>query len=122
MCIRDRVYGIPEFRLPKAIVQKEIDGLKALGCKVETNMVIGKVLSIDELFEQGFESVFIGSGAGLPRFMRIPGENLKGVYSANEFLTRVNLMKAYKEGATSFNTGIETVPIIGIWMDWYNAV
>ena len=89
------VYGIPEFRLPKAIVQKEIDTLKALGVKVETNMVIGRVLSIDELLEQGFEAVFIGSGAGLPRFMNIPGENLKGVYSANEFLTRVNLMKAY---------------------------
>lgn len=90
------VYGIPEFRLPKAIVAKEIEGLKALGVKVETNMVIGRVLSIDELFEQGFEGVFIGSGAGLPRFMGIPGENLKGVCSANEFLTRVNLMKAYE--------------------------
>ena len=89
------VYGIPEFRLPKDIVRKEIDTLKALGVNVETNMVIGRVLSIDELLEQGFEAVFIGSGAGLPRFMRIPGENLKGVYSANEFLTRVNLMKAY---------------------------
>lgn len=91
------VYGIPEFRLPKAIVQKEIDGLKAMGVKIETNMVIGRVLSIDELLEDGFEAVFIGSGAGLPRFMNIPGENLKGVYSANEFLTRVNLMKAYRE-------------------------
>ena len=90
------VYGIPEFRLPKAIVQKEVDGLKALGVKVETNMVIGKVLSIDELLgEYGFEAVFIGSGAGLPMFMHIPGENLRGVYSANEFLTRINLMKAY---------------------------
>lgn len=89
------VYGIPEFRLPKDIVRKEIDTLKALGVNVETNMVIGRVLSIDELLEQGYEAVFIGSGAGLPRFMRIPGENLKGVYSANEFLTRVNLMKAY---------------------------
>ena len=90
------VYGIPEFRLPKAIVQKEVDGLKALGVKVETNMVIGKVLSIDELMsEYGFEAVFIGSGAGLPMFMHIPGENLRGVYSANEFLTRINLMKAY---------------------------
>ena len=94
------VYGIPEFRLPKAIVQKEIDGLKALGVKVETNMVIGKVLSIDELKDEyGFEAVFIGSGAGLPKFMNIPGENLKGVYSANEFLTRVNLMKSYREGS-----------------------
>ena len=92
------VYGIPEFRLPKAIVQKEVDGLKALGVKVETNMVIGRVVSIDELMSQyGFEAVFIGSGAGLPMFMHIPGENLCGVYSANEFLTRINLMKAYRE-------------------------
>ena len=94
------VYGIPEFRLPKAIVQKEVDGLKALGVKVETNMVIGRVVSIDELMsEYGFEAVFIGSGAGLPRFMGIQGESLKGVYSANEYLTRINLMKAYKEGS-----------------------
>ncbi|MBE6990819.1 MAG: NADPH-dependent glutamate synthase [Ruminococcaceae bacterium] len=91
------VYGIPEFRLPKAIVQKEVDGLKAMGVKVETNMVIGRVCSIDELLDEyGFEAVFIGSGAGLPMFMHIPGENLKGVYSANEFLTRINLMKAYR--------------------------
>ena len=89
------VYGIPEFRLPKAIVQKEVDTLSELGVDVETNMVIGKVLSIDELFEMGYEAVFVGSGAGLPRFMGIPGESLKGVYSANEFLTRSNLMKAY---------------------------
>ena len=90
------VYGIPEFRLPKKIVQKEVDGLKALGVKIETNMVIGKVLSIDELMEEyGFEAVYIGSGAGLPMFMHIPGENLRGVCSANEFLTRINLMKAY---------------------------
>jgi len=94
------VYGIPEFRLPKSIVQKEVDGLKDLGVKVETNMVIGRSISIDELMaEEGFEAVFIGSGAGLPMFMHIPGENLKGVYSANEFLTRINLMKAYREGA-----------------------
>ena len=93
------VYGIPEFRLPKAIVQKEIDNLKAIGVDVETNMVIGKVLTIDELFEMGNEAVYVGSGAGLPRFMNIPGESLKGVYSANEFLTRINLMKAYKEGS-----------------------
>ena len=87
------VYGIPEFRLPKSIVQKEVDGLKDMGVKVETNMVIGRVCSIDELMEEyGFEAVFIGSGAGLPMFMHIPGENLKGVYSANEFLTRINLM------------------------------
>ncbi len=91
------VYGIPEFRLPKAIVQKEVDNLKALGVKVETNMVIGRVITIEELKEEyGFEAVFIGSGAGLPKFMNIPGESLKGVYSANEFLTRSNLMKAYR--------------------------
>ena len=94
------VYGIPEFRLPKSIVQKEVDTLKELGVKVETNMVIGRAITIDELKEEyGFEAVFIGSGAGLPKFMNIPGENLKGVYSANEFLTRINLMKAYKDGA-----------------------
>ena len=90
------VYGIPEFRLPKAIVQKEIDGLKAMGVDIETNMVIGKVLTIDELFEMGYEAVYVASGAGLPRFMGIPGESLKGVYSANEYLTRINLMKAYR--------------------------
>ena len=89
------MYGIPEFRLPKAIVQKEIDGLRALGVEIQTNMVIGKVLSVDELFEMGYEAVFIGTGAGLPNFMDIPGNGLSGVYSANEFLTRINLMKAY---------------------------
>ena len=89
------VYGIPEFRLPKDIVKSEIDNLKSMGVKIETNMVIGKILTIDELFEMGFEAVYIGSGAGLPKFMGIPGESLKGVYSANEYLTRVNLMKAY---------------------------
>lgn len=93
------VYGIPEFRLPKSIVQKEIDNLKALGVTIDTNVVIGRSLTIDELFADGYEAVFIGSGAGLPMFMHIPGENLKGVLSANEFLTRINLMKAYKEGA-----------------------
>ncbi|MBQ4051579.1 MAG: FAD-dependent oxidoreductase, partial [Oscillospiraceae bacterium] len=92
-------YGIPEFRLPKSIVGREIDGLKAMGVEILCNMVIGKVLTVDELFEDGYEAVFIGSGAGLPRFMGIPGESLKGVYSANEFLTRINLMKAYKEGS-----------------------
>ena len=107
------VYGIPEFRLPKAIVQKEIDGLKALGVKVETNMVIGRVLSVDELLEQGFEAVFIGSGAGLPRFMNIPGENLKGVYSANEFLTRVNLMKAYLPGGDTPIQHARRVAVVG---------
>ncbi len=91
------VYGIPEFRLPKSIVAKEVEGLKALGVKIETNVVIGKTLTVDELFEMGFEAVFIGSGAGLPNFMGIPGESLKGVYSANEFLTRSNLMKAYRD-------------------------
>lgn len=89
------MYGIPEFRLPKQLVQKEIAALKELGVKIETNMVIGKTLSIDDLMSEGFESIFIGSGAGLPSFMGIPGENLNGVYSANEFLTRVNLMRAY---------------------------
>ena len=89
------VYGIPEFRLPKAIVAKEVEALEALGVKIETNVVIGKTLTVDELFEMGNEAVFVGSGAGLPRFMNIPGESLKGVYSANEFLTRSNLMKAY---------------------------
>ncbi|MBQ4424598.1 MAG: NADPH-dependent glutamate synthase [Lachnospiraceae bacterium] len=89
------VYGIPEFRLPKAIVAKEVETLKELGVDVQTNVVIGKTLTIDELFEMGYEAVFIGSGAGLPNFMNIPGESFKGVYSANEFLTRSNLMKAY---------------------------
>lgn len=91
------VYGIPEFRLPKKTVQKEIDGLIRMGVDIKTNMVIGKTFTIDELMhEDGYEAVFIGSGAGLPKFMNIPGENLKGVYSANEFLTRINLMKAYR--------------------------
>ena len=89
------VYGIPEFRLPKRIVAKEVDTLKKLGVHIETNVVIGKTLTIDELFEMGYEAVFVGSGAGLPNFMGIPGESLKGVYSANEFLTRSNLMKSY---------------------------
>lgn len=94
------VYGIPEFRLPKDIVAKEVETLVQLGVKVETNVVIGKTLTIDELFEEmGFDAVFIGSGAGLPNFMNIPGEGLKGVYSANEYLTRANLMKAYSETA-----------------------
>ena len=91
------VYGIPEFRLPKKIVAKEVETLKQLGVKIETNVVIGKTLTIDELFDMGFSAVFIGSGAGLPNFMGIPGESLKGVYSANEFLTRSNLMKAYEQ-------------------------
>lgn len=95
------VYGIPEFRLPKKIVELEINGLKALGVKIQTNVVIGRSMSIDDLFEEGYDAVYIGSGAGLPRFMGIHGEELKGVYSANEYLTRVNLMKAYlPESAT----------------------
>ena len=106
-------YGIPEFRLPKAIVNKEVDNLRDLGVDVETNMVIGRVLSIDELMEDGYEAVFIGSGAGLPRFMNSPGENLKGVYSANEFLTRVNLMKAYKEGSTTPIMHAKRVAVVG---------
>ena len=108
------VYGIPEFRLPKDIVKKEVDNLTALGVKIETNMVIGKVLSIDELMEEyGFEAVFIGSGAGLPRFMNIPGENLCGVYSANEFLTRTNLMKAYKHNALTPIMHAKKVAVVG---------
>ncbi len=108
------VYGIPEFRLPKAIVQKEVDNLKALGVKVETNMVIGRVITIEELKEEyGFEAVFIGSGAGLPKFMNIPGESLKGVYSANEFLTRSNLMKAYRtDSRTPIQRG-KCVAVVG---------
>ena len=90
------VYGIPEFRLPKKIVQAEIDKLKALDVKIELDTVVGKTIEISELMDEGFEAVFIGTGAGLPSFMKIPGENLNGVYSANEFLTRINLMKAYK--------------------------
>lgn len=90
------MYGIPEFRLPKALVQKEIQTVKNLGVNIQTNMVIGKVLTIDDLKAEGYKAVFIGSGAGLPSFMSIPGENLNGVYSANEFLTRINLMSAYK--------------------------
>lgn len=107
------VYGIPEFRLPKAIVQREIDTLKELGVKIETNMVIGKILSIDELMEQGYKAVFIGSGAGLPKFMGIPGENMKGVYSANEFLTRVNLMKSYRDGSATPIQKAQRVAVVG---------
>jgi glutamate synthase (NADPH/NADH) small chain len=106
-------YGIPEFRLPKAIVNKEVDNLKALGVDVETDMVIGKVLTIDELFEMGFEAVYIASGAGLPRFMNIPGESLKGVYSANEYLTRINLMKAYKDDAATPILRNKVVAVVG---------
>ncbi len=107
------VYGIPEFRLPKAVVRREIDGLKALGVSIETNVIIGKTLTVDELFDMGFEAIFIGSGAGLPRFMRIPGENLKGVYSANEYLTRVNLMKAYHAESTTPIQKSFSVAVVG---------
>ncbi len=107
------VYGIPEFRLPKAIVQKEVDGLKALGVTVNTNTVVGKTISVDELFDMGYESIFIGSGAGLPRFMGIPGENFKGVYSANEFLTRTNLMKAYKPDSDTPIERAKSVAVVG---------
>ncbi len=93
------VYGIPEFRLPKRIVQKEVDGLKKMGVTIETNVVVGRSLSVDDLFKEGFEAVFIGSGAGLPMFMDIPGIYARGVFSANEFLTRINLMKAYLPGS-----------------------
>ncbi|MBE6703181.1 MAG: NADPH-dependent glutamate synthase [Ruminococcaceae bacterium] len=108
------VYGIPEFRLPKSIVQKEIDGLKALGVVIETNTVVGKTVSVDELMEEyGFEAVFIASGAGLPKFMGIPGENLKGVYSANEFLTRINLMKAYQAESDTPIQHARRVAVVG---------
>jgi glutamate synthase (NADPH/NADH) small chain len=107
------VYGIPEFRLPKQIVSTEIENLRKLGVKILTNMVIGRVFSVDELFEDGFEAVFIGTGAGLPTFMKIPGENLNGVYSANEYLTRINLMRAYNQ---TYDTPImksRSVAVIG---------
>ena len=107
------VYGIPEFRLPKAIVQKEVEGLKSLGVDIETNMVIGKTLTVDELFDMGYEAVFIGSGAGLPRFMGIEGESLNGVYSANEFLTRSNLMKAYKDDSDTPIMKATKVAVVG---------
>ena len=107
------VYGIPEFRLPKQIVQKEIDNLKAIGVDIQTNMVIGKILTIDELFDMGYEAIYIGSGAGLPRFMNIPGESLKGVYSANEYLTRINLMKAYQKGSKTPIKHSKKVAVVG---------
>ena len=107
------VYGLPEFRLPKDIVKREIDNLKDLGVEICTNTVIGKTLTVDELFDMGYESVFIGSGAGLPRFMNIPGENYNGVYSANEFLTRVNLMKAYKEDSATPILHSNKVAVVG---------
>ncbi len=107
------MYGIPEFRLPKAIVQAEVETLRKLGVTINTNMVIGKTESVDELFHDGFEAVFIGSGAGLPSFMKIPGENLNAVYSANEFLTRVNLMKAYREGSATPIKKNDRVAVVG---------
>ena len=108
------VYGIPEFRLPKEIVAREIDALRTMGVDIEVNTVVGKTVSVEELMrEQGFEAVFIGSGAGLPRFMNIPGENLKGVYSANEFLTRVNLMKAYLPGSATPIQHARRVAVVG---------
>lgn len=108
------VYGIPEFRLPKSIVAKEIDTLKSLGVDIETDVVIGKTLTIDELFDNGYEAVFVGSGAGLPKFMGIKGEGLNGVYSANEFLTRINLMKAYENGShTPIHRGHKVLVIGG---------
>lgn len=106
------VYGIPEFRLPKAIVQKEVDGLKAMGVDFKTNVIIGRSLSIDDILNE-YDAVFIGSGAGLPRFMGIEGENLKGVYSANEFLTRINLMKAYKEDSRTPIQHAKAVAVVG---------
>ena len=107
------VYGIPEFRLPKSIVAREVDNLTAMGVEICTNVVIGKTLTVDELFSEGFEAVFIASGAGLPNFMGIPGESYKGVYSANEFLTRANLMKAYREGAATPIIHGSTVAVVG---------
>ena len=107
------VYGIPEFRLPKSIVQKEIDTLEKLGVEIKLNVVVGRSISIDDLMEEGYEAIFIGSGAGLPNFMNIPGENLNGVYSANEFLTRVNLMKSYRVDSTTPIVHSKRVAVIG---------
>ncbi len=107
------MYGIPQFRLPKEIVQKEIDALKAQGVTINTDMVIGKVLEIDELFDMGYEAIFVGTGAGLPNFMNIPGEGLVGTYSANEFLTRVNLMKAYKPEYDTPILKVNKVAVVG---------
>ena len=107
------VYGIPEFRLPKAIVQNEVDKLAALGADVETNVVVGRTYTIDDMFEDGYKAVFVGSGAGLPMFMGIPGEALAGVYSANEYLTRINLMKAYREGYDTPIKDSKKVAVVG---------
>ena len=107
------VYGIPQFRLPKEIVAAEIDNLKAMGVNIITNAIIGKSETVDELFEDGYEAVFIGSGAGLPQFLHIPGENLLGVYSANELLTRVNLMKAYRDDYDTPIKHFNRVAVVG---------
>lgn len=107
------VYGIPEFRLPKDIVKNEVETLKKIGVEIQTNVVIGKTITVDELFEDGYEAVFVGSGAGLPRFMGIKGEGLKGVYSANEFLTRANLMKAYKSDSQTPVMHAKNVAVVG---------
>ena len=107
------VYGIPEFRLPKAIVRREVDALKAMGVRIETNVVVGRTVTVDELFEDGFEAVFIGTGAGLPRFMGIPGESLRGVCSANEYLTRSNLMKAYRPDSDTPILHAKRVAVVG---------
>ena len=107
------VYGIPEFRLPKVIVQKEVDGLKDMGVKIVLNEVVGRTVTVDELFEQGYGAVYLASGAGLPKFMNIPGESLNGVYSANEYLTRVNLMKAYEPGSHTPIMKSDRVAVVG---------
>ncbi|HIE18377.1 TPA: NADPH-dependent glutamate synthase, partial [Candidatus Bathyarchaeota archaeon] len=109
------MYGIPEFRLPKRIVKEEIEYVKSLGAKIETNVIVGKIITIDELFNSGYDAVFIGSGAGLPRFLGIPGEDLNGIYSANEFLIRVNMMKAYRfpEYDTPIKVGDKVIVIGG---------
>ncbi len=107
------VYGIPEFRLPKAIVAKEIESLKAMGVKIVTNYVVGRTATVDDLFDDGYEAIFVGSGAGLPSFMRVPGENLNGVYSANEYLTRINLMKAYKDEYDTPLRAYKNVAVVG---------
>ncbi len=107
------VYGIPEFRLPKSIVKREIDALKELGVEIMTDMVIGRVLSVDELFDMGYDAIFIGSGAGLPQFLGVPGESLTGVYSANEFLTRINLMKAYLDDYDTPIRHYKSVAVVG---------
>lgn len=107
------IYGIPEFRLPKDIVANEVDKIKNMGVKIETNIVIGKTLTIDDLFDLGNEAIFVATGAGLPRFMNIKGETLNGVYSANEYLTRINLMGAYKEGSKTPINKVENVVVVG---------